>query len=540
MKKKSNKKKKYAVGGKVNSYIETPSDMLAENQIMMAQAELDAATNPLIQSLQGLSALLGTAGNSFMSMGNQNKGDSTVVEEMKFGGSVPINAEKGEVIQTDNEIFELGGKTHAQGGEDINLPPGSFVFSEELKIGGKSLAEIKKKKVKDIEKYSKDTDGLSKNSKERAIKADQVFDKMAQTISSIAQILEKQEELEGVRKKYKVGGLLPNKIEDKNLSVEEDLLQKELYPSLDINNYFSDILTPSQAHTPGALDMKQRSTQQITYEQQMQGLKDKGPDAINNKIPGIGLTPGDMLGAAGNLYQGISPYLNTLRSRATDKPNVNAFAGFGEDGLKANEDALGQAQSILDNYLQDAELGATGAKKSSRSSARGVNTMRALDIATEGNKQKAVRAAYTDYANRVMTNLAQKSQLENQQDQMVMSGEDAKNLANIQDKDNYLANIGQDKATIGKSVSQFGKFLNQSKERDVMASLMNIMFEHTGMDFGSMELRGKDTEQTMKAKHDLEIDEVAKKAWKTATDNPNSKDGKYKSLAEYKKVKGIV
>lgn len=540
MKKKCNKRKKYTVGGKVNTYIETPSDMLAENQIMIAQAQLEAATDPLILSLQGLSALMGTAGNTLSSMGNQNKKSPTISEEMKLGGTVPINAEKGEVVQTDNEIFELGGKTHAQGGEDINLPPGSFVFSEELKIGGKSLAEIKKKKVKDIEKYSKDTDGLSKNSKERAIKADQVFDKMAQTISSIAQILEKQEELEGVRKKYKVGGLLPNKTEDKNLSVEEDLLQKELYPSLGINNYFSDILNPSQAHIPGAVNMKQSSAQQIAYEQQMQGLKDKGPDAVSNKIPGIGLTPGDMLGAAGNLYQGIAPYLNTLRSRATDKPNVNAFAGFGEDGLKANEDALGQVQSILDSHLQDIELSTTGARKASRGGSRGINTMRALDLATEGNKQKAVRAAYTDFANRVMANLAQKSQLENQQDQMVMSGEDAKNLANIQDKDSYLSNIGQDKANIGKTVSQFGKFLNQSKERDVMASLMNIMYEHTGMDFGSMQLKGKDTEQTMKAKHDLEIDEMAKKAWKTATDNPNSKDGKYKSLAEYKKVKGIA
>ena len=80
MKKKSNKKttpvkrKKYTVGGKVNSYVKDPSDMLAENQIMIAQAQLEAATDPFLQSLQGLSAVLGMAGNQFISMGGKSGG----------------------------------------------------------------------------------------------------------------------------------------------------------------------------------------------------------------------------------------------------------------------------------------------------------------------------------------------------------------------------------------------------------------------------------------------------------------------------------
>ena len=125
-----------------------------------------------------------------------------------------------------------------------------------------------------------------------------------------------------------------------------------------------------------------------------------------------------------------------------------------------------------------------------------------------------------------------------------MRGEGAKNLADIQDRDFYLSNLGQNEVAIGKTIASLGKYLNQSKERDVMATLMNSMFEHTGMNFGSGEMVGKETEASMAAKNDIsktkQANAIASKSWKTATDNPFSKDGKYNSLAEYKKIKGIV
>ena len=191
MKKKCNKRKKYTVGGKVNSYIEPPSDMLAENQIMMAQAELEAATNPFIQSMQGLSALMGVAGNTMMSMGGGDKTSPDI--EAKYGAN--IEAEGGEVLEMPGgNLLDLIGPSHEQGGIKLdNVPSGSTVYSDEIKIGGKSLADIKKKKAKDGERYSKDTDGIAKNSKERAVKSEQVFDAMSDALSGIFNILEKQE-----------------------------------------------------------------------------------------------------------------------------------------------------------------------------------------------------------------------------------------------------------------------------------------------------------------------------------------------------------
>ena len=74
MKKKSNKKKKYTVGGKVNTYVQDPATMLAENQIMIAQAQLEASTNPFLQGMNALSGLMGMAGSQLMSMGGKGGG----------------------------------------------------------------------------------------------------------------------------------------------------------------------------------------------------------------------------------------------------------------------------------------------------------------------------------------------------------------------------------------------------------------------------------------------------------------------------------
>ena len=614
MKKKSNKKttpvkrKKYTVGGKVNSYVQDPSDMLAENQIMIAQAQLEAATDPFLQSLKGLSAVLGMAGNQFISMGGKPGGggggssssdslsasdiapdildidsggifqaryggkvppppskrtserknkdgthsthlyvsgesdgkfvvyptiyqndkgeyyeakdafreaikkgellefdtdeeaksyakgswknyynyDGSKLEKKRYGGkvNVPVEVEGGEVAETpDGQLIDFKGPSHEKGGIDVNLPPGTDIFSEVIKIDGESLAQRKKKRDKKIDKFAKEEDFIGQTSMKRAIKSGQVGDQLDKTVQSIFSIIEKQEELDTVRKKYVFG---VDGLED----------------GINYNDSYTG--------------------EEIDYT----GLKTNKNKKSSNSV---GITPGDFLGVAGNVYQSVAPYINTLRSRAESRPNINPYEGFGDDALKANTEAGEYIQGILDNQMQDIELSTTGARKNLRGSARGVNTMRALDVATEGNKQKAVRGAYNDYASRMLSNLTQKSQLENIQDQHVMQGKGMKDIADRQDQGVYLTNIGQDKMNMGRGLSEMGKFLNKSKERDVMATLMNSIFEYTGMDFGTGDMQGKDNAGTL----------AENGGWKFATDNPNTTDGKYRSLQEFRIVKGL-
>ena len=66
---------------------------------------------------------------------------------LKNGGTMGVNAEVegGEVFETpDGKMGEFQGPSHENGGIPIQAPEGTKIFSKQLKIGGKSMAERKK------------------------------------------------------------------------------------------------------------------------------------------------------------------------------------------------------------------------------------------------------------------------------------------------------------------------------------------------------------------------------------------------------------
>ena len=514
MKQKSSNKKinRYLVGGKVNTYVESPSDMLAENDIMMAQAQLEAETDPLVQGLSILASLMGTAGNTLIGMGGKSVGSTSPTKTAKYGGKVPVEVEGGEVAETPTGKFiEFKGPSHNNGGINVSLPPLTEIYSEKIKIEGKSLADRKKERENKEKKYSKQAkqgDALGKNTFNRVKQANAIRDELDKRVQDIFSVLKRQEDISA--KKYQDGG----SVLDLKVANPLDMLKKA--------SKTFDPLAPLEE----VKDFKMQGNQPA-----MRTYGDLKKNKGTNISDTFGMTPGDLLGIAGNLYQSVAPYLNTLRSRAEDNPNVNTYKGFGQDALKANEEAMQYAQGILDNMMQDIELSSTSARKSLRNSASGVNTMRALDIATESNKNKAQRDAYNQFAQMIMGNLQQKAQLENIQDEAVMRGEERKNTANIQDKDSFRTNIGQDKVNIGKGITEMGKFLNKSKERDVMEALLESMYQYTNIDPMTGKLMGKGS----KSPEDM----VKDGTWKYATNNPNTTDGKYSSLQEFKYINGI-
>ena len=514
MKQKSSNKKinKYLVGGKVNTYIEDPSDMLAENDIMMAQAQLEAETNPLVQGLNILASLMGTAGNTLIGMGGKSVGSPSTTKTAKYGGKVPVEVEGGEVAETPTGKFiEFKGPSHNNGGINVSLPPLTEIYSEKIKIESKSLADRKKERENKEKRYSKQAkqgDALGKNTFNRVKQANAIRDELDKRVQDIFSVLKRQEDISA--KKYQDGG---------------SVLDLKVANPLDMLKKASKTFNPL-APLEEVKDFKMQGNQPA-----MRTYGDLKKNKRTNISDTFGMTPGDLLGIAGNLYQSAAPYLNTLRSRAEDNPNVNTYKGFGQDALKANEEAMQYAQGILYNMMQDIELSSTSARKSLRNSASGVNTMRAFDIATESNKNKAQRDAYNQFAQMIMGNLQQKAQLENIQDEAVMRGEERKNTANIQDKDAFRTNIGQDKTNIGKGITEMGKFLNKSKERDVMEALLESMYQYTGIDPMTGKLMGKGG----KSPEDM----VKDGTWKYATNNPNTTDGKYSSLQEFKYINGI-
>jgi hypothetical protein len=129
-----------------------------------------------------------------------------------------------------------------------------------------------------------------------------------------------------------------------------------------------------------------------------------------------------------------------------------------------------------DENLRDLELARAGAIGRNRNSARGLNTMRALDLTVDNAISERQQSVYSAYAQQMMNILAQQAGMENQQDQVVMQGEQNRDLADRQDRDNYFSNMAQDIATKGTGMQKIGKDVNQMKTRNVTSNIMSELY----------------------------------------------------------------
>lgn len=187
------------------------------------------------------------------------------------------------------------------------------------------------------------------------------------------------------------------------------------------------------------------------------------------------LTRGDVKGLAGNIQGKYLPLMGTLLNQMETTPNVNAFKEFGADALKSNQQAQGLATTNRDKLLQQLALKENTMRARSRNTARGVNTMRALDIAGDMTGQQGANEAYANYANQMMQLLGQQGQLENLQDRTVMQGEQARDLADRQDTDNFYTQLSKNLANVAEFTQKTGRDLNQAQYNDDLISAMNQM-----------------------------------------------------------------
>lgn len=196
------------------------------------------------------------------------------------------------------------------------------------------------------------------------------------------------------------------------------------------------------------------------------------------KIGNLGITPGDLIGLTGNTISTFAPLLNTLKSRSTDTPNINAFTEYGKEGIKKVEDAIQFADDTKAANLQALEEKTSSQRKRNRNTARGVNTMRALDLQTEANANLAENQVHNNFAGLMSQLLSIEAQFLNQQDQVVMGGEQAKDLADRQDKDVFYTNLGSDLSNIGLGLQETGKDINVVKQQEVMMNLLNQLSKY--------------------------------------------------------------
>ena len=456
--KKKIKRKKYAVGTKVNSYVENPGQALSKNAYNMDMAMIEGMTNPLANGLDMVGNIVTSAGIQGMQsavggmkdgLGKDIASGAASILPMLFamGGSVPANVpveiEGKEVGELPNgEVFEAVGPSHENDGIDVALPEGTEMYSKRVKVDGVSMADRKKKRKKKQvsleELLSKNpTDKLLKNSLQRTQETNEIEDEQDKKIQEVV-----KSSLESQNQEHAYGGGVK-----KLPKYEFGTTIKKLGRDIDLKG----------------------------FENIFGGQNNLASSADKDSNSSLKFNVGDAISMAGTAYSAFAPMQNTKNMRAGENPNVNAFENFGSDALAAIENSKDQVQIQTDNALSDVALSSASQTKKNRNSARGINQMRALDLATN-LQDKQVKSDINMNAAQILQSIfGQQAQLENQQDQVVMQGEQNRDSADRADRDNFFSQLSQDISTKGQGIQQLGKMANQVKTNKISEEAINSM-----------------------------------------------------------------
>ena len=510
-------------GSSLPNTIENPNTALADNQTRLARAELKS-NNGLTKSLDILGALGMKLGTSMMSQGISNgegadgKGVAGFLNKnsdmfntllnglagassFAKGGKInqrDVEVEGGEMFETpEGQVGQFNGPNHENGGiplkvkkrgvvKDDEVPDGTFIYSDRTKIGNKTIADRKKQrdnKEKKLEKILGDSsDMILKNTLGRVRELNLEQDALDRFI---------QESTKNIRetKKFRKGG-----------KIIEELIN--LNPT---NKKITDITLPK-----------------YDWFAESNSLDLSGED--NNKLDFLNATLGDVTGMLGNLYQGYKPLENTLAQRAGDTPNINPYENYGKEALTTLQNSKQNLAGIFDEQEKDLQLARNTSIMRNRNSARGINTQRALDIATDTGFNSAENDLLAKELQAIMGIEGNIANTQLDISGKKASGEQYRDVSDRQDRDAFYSNLAKDYVGVGEAVSRTGKALNQIKERDVKGDFMNMLFDNvegnfmTGKVSQKQNLFGNDVNTQLK---DFDLKEgyksfgISKEDWKT-------------------------
>lgn len=221
----------------------------------------------------------------------------------------------------------------------------------------------------------------------------------------------------------------------------------------------------------------------------------KGLEMVGNFLnKQNGITFGDALGLKG-MYDAMNdPMKNTLANRAGDTVNSNFYKDYGKEGIKVLEDSKRMLMANKDQAIMNAQ------SQYGTPYGRSGNTQAINQLYQQGLKNQNITNASLNYANQKNAIQSQIANAENQQDQMVMQGEEQANTKNQQDRDNFNKQMARDIETKNYGMQKIGGTFNQIKERNVNLKLIDQLHEDFGINGMTGEIRRKAVESVDKNK----------------------------------------
>ena len=506
---------------------------------MIANAMAKAASNGLTQGLDIFGGLAQQVGSQMMSMSGgagedangftkfianngQNLGSLFgSMASFENGGTVGsrlVEVEGDEVAETpDGSVFEFDGPSHEQGGIKTSLPVGTEIYSDAIKIQGKTMAERKKdrekKEAKARKVYEQSGDKVSKNTLERILHGNKLEEEQDTLTQDYINNIEKTQ---GTPKFANGGPVLPflmNKLFNNgdNIDLQESIVKPKPIVEVglpNVGNMLSKSGNSDSFHTgDNELDyindedllskLKQNS---VIYKSTYNNETTNTPYFEPVETPGIpesklqspteentnggfdignlfgSMTSGDMMGMLGNYLQTKGAKDYTLAERGANLPNRTFYDDYGKDTLKTLEDSKDGARNSLDQYNQDLELSRNASIRRNNQSARGINTQRALNIATDNAIDENKSKAYDNFM-RMMSGIEGKvADTQLNIDDIQARDQAQQHLANQQDIAAFYENMKTNAINEGKLISSFGEAKNKWQQDGATSKILESIF----------------------------------------------------------------
>lgn len=376
-----------------------------------------------------------------------------------YGGSTGSNVEVegGEAVQTpDGQLGVVSGPKHEDGGVDANLPDGTKVFSDRLKVEGKSMKARKLDRERRMEKVqkllSKDYHSqLTKNTAQRTMhniqREEQQDMALQQAASQIYAPPKEKNTTERESKKYAYG----------------DIVGDDGLPGLSTNVLPIEGMNPIMNSSLGYIDPNigvNRTTPKPIVK----------PDTGNYDF-----TTGDYIGMAGTALGSVLPLMNTINNRKATTPNINRFRGYGHDALDTNDAEQHYLDVSRGNELADIDTDVNSAHIRNNNGASDINTSRALNIATDIAANKSRASTRANFAKSMLGVLSQREELQNMKDYREMSGDTQVDAENKMDTDNYYSNLGSNFSNLATGVEQIGRDFNVRQANNDDNELLGLL-----------------------------------------------------------------
>lgn len=503
-----NKTSKFAFGGTAMN-IDSPSQDLEQIKRTTEEAMIGSMYDPAVMGLKGLGNTMTSAGfgmamqgidqmggiGNFLgqareslggrpSWGNVHFGAGADVTRAALGGVMGqnIEAEGKEVIETPGgSPMELKGPSHENGGINMVVPTGTEVYSKRVTgDDGKTMAERKKTREKQLMKITK---LFEKNPNDKALK------KTLQRIQTNNEVLDKKDlsQMEFIKnmlegpsqpqgEKFALGGMAG--IDPiTGLPLHDDLIDKYNIPKTPFDFIMPLLNDPLTANIVDRSDYNEPSP--TTGISNASSISNPTTTATNqqpkeNFMGNLlgGLTGGDILGMAGNLYGAFGGLQNTMNQRNATNPEVNHFKDFGQKALDTIKGQYGFIDDLRSSQLQDVELARQGTINRNNNSTRSINTQRALNLVTDSQTNEAKSQVQNQFAQQMMGIMGQQAGQENTMDQAKMTGEMQRADNEVKNQDSFYSNLARNIASIGTATALTGKSMNDMKERDTMMKIV--------------------------------------------------------------------